>query len=189
MEKRRCILALIMGILFTVVLAGCLSTAGNNQPENNTPTKKIQAETTFTPLPTLTPDPTNRDTPEIKNEIIIYTLNPSTLEKVAVTVNTDTSDFSLEDLVKKITDALEDESFLVSVKSAYFEKTVAIVDFSKNGAPGNGASAYETTVLDCISQSIMENYDECTAVIFRIDGGAYKTPNLSLNEDEAYMVK
>lgn len=187
MEKRRCILVLIMGILFTVALAGCLSAA--EEQSGNTTTPKIQAETTFTPLPTFAPDYTNTDIPEIKNEIIIYTLNPSTLEKVAVTVNTDTSEFSLSDLVKKITDALEDESFLVSVKSAYFEKTVAIVDFSKNGAPGNGASSYEITVLDCISQSIMENYDECTAVIFRIDGGAYKTSNLSLNADEAYMVK
>lgn len=197
MKRNRCIFSLIFGILFTVVLSGCLSVAEKNN-ENHidngngnivTPVVTNQIETP-TPAPDYNPDSSSHtDIPKIKEEIIIYSLNSGTLEKVALTINIDNSDFELTDLLKKITAALEDESFLVSVRTAYFDKTTAIVDFTENGAPGNVASNYEAIILDCISQSIIENYDECTAVIFRINGSEYKTQNFSLNVDEAYMVK
>ncbi len=172
-----------------VCLAGCLI---ENEKKIVTPTPTF-APTDYPPIetPTTAPtvSPTISEIPEPKNDIIIYSLNSENFEKVAIPVMIDTGKITLYDLVKKISVALEDESFSVKVSNARFEKTTAIVDFAADGTPGAGSPNYEASILDCIAQSIIENYESCTAVVFRIDGKEYVSSNFSFGIDEAYMIK
>ncbi|MCR5584731.1 MAG: hypothetical protein K6F63_04770 [Lachnospiraceae bacterium] len=145
---------------------------------------------TPTSAPTVTPtNSVSNEIPEPKNDIIIYSLNSDNFEKVAIPVMIDAGKITLFDLVKKITIALEDESFSVKVTNARFEKTTAIVDFSADGTPGASSPNYEASILDCIAQSIIENYESCTAVVFRIEGKEYVSSNFSFGIDEAYLIK
>jgi hypothetical protein len=181
------IILTIIGLIFVVCLAGCLS--GKNRNEI-TPTPFVTVTITSTPstVPTQAGD-VKEEIPEPKNDIIIYSLDSENFEKIAIPVKIEAGKITLFDFVNKITVALADESFSVVAKNAYFEKTTAIVDFSADGAPGVSSPGFEASLLDCIAQSIIENYDSCTAVIFRIDGGAYKTSNYSFNLDEPYLIK
>ena len=178
------LILLTVGILFVVGLAGCLS-AGEELIL--TPTPLVSA----TPVPA-TPTPAPVTTPSLNSEAdtaIIYVLNPNTYEKKAITIAIENKSLSLLEFATVITDSLEDESFTVDLKEAYYEKTVAVVDFSKEGAPGVSNPDCEAALLDCIGQSIIDNYDGCSAVVFRIDGEAYRTANLSLERDEAYLTR
>ena len=177
----------IIGIVFVIGLAGCLR--GREPISAPTPTPTPTAvPVSPTSAPTNTPGG-KEEIPVPKNDIIIYSLDSDNFEKIAISVKVETGSITLFELAKKIANSLEDESFSVKINDAYFEKTTAIVDFSSDGAPGISAPNYEISLLDCIGQSIIENYDNCTAVVFRIDGKAYVTENFSFGIDEAYLIK
>ena len=178
----------IIGIFFVIGLAGCLSQGSRNEKPSPTPT--INVSPTSAPIATPTQDTDQKEEiPVPKTDIIIYSLDSDNFEKVAIPIKMDSGTITLFDLVKKIAGSLEDESFSVKVKDSHFEKTTAIVDFSADGAPGISSPNYEVSLLDCIAQSIIENYENCTAVVFRINGNAYKTTNFSFGIDEAYLIK
>ena len=175
----------VIGIFLVVCLAGCLrKTQENDLKPTSAPLN--------TEIPTSVPTPTDsvsNEIPELKNDIIIYSLNSVDFSKVAIPVMIDSEKLTLFDLVKKITVALEDESFSVKVGNARFEKTTAIVDFVPEGSPGVSSPTYEASILDCFAQSIIENYESCTAVVFRIDGKEYVSSNFHFEIDEAYLIK
>ncbi len=189
--KKGCILSLI-GIVLVIALAGCLSKTRNTvispvPTAASTPAVTVPTDPSSSLyIPTGSP---KEEIPLPKDDIIIYSLNPDNFEKIAISVKVESETITLFDLAKKIAGSLEDESFSVKVKDAYFEKTTAVVDFSEEGAPGVSSPNYEANLLDCIAQSIIENYESCTAVVFRIDGGAYKSTNFSYGIDEAYLIK
>ncbi|MCR5824756.1 MAG: hypothetical protein K6G60_10035 [Lachnospiraceae bacterium] len=176
----------IVGLIFVTLLAGCLT---SSRERMITPTPAEQIDVHYTPAPG-TPTATPEDIPPIpKDDIIIYSLDSENLQKIAIPFKIEPGSITLFELVKKIVSSLEDESFSVNIKNAYFEKSMAIVDFAEDGAPGIKYPDYEVAVLDCIAQSIIENYENCTAVIFRVNGEAYSSGNLSFGADEAYLIK
>ncbi len=186
----------IIGLIWVLCLAGCLSENEIDIPTptpviTSTPTPTSPNPTFKTPTSTPTSIPTNssEEMPKPKNDITIYSLNSKNFQKVAISVKVDASTITLFQLVEKITASLEDESFFVKAEDAHFEKTTAIVSFSKEGAPTVGSSEYESSILDCIAQSIIDNYDSCTAVIFRIEDKAYESANFTFGIDEAYLIK
>lgn len=182
----------IIGIIWVIGLAGCLS---KNRDHVLTPTP-IAYDTPIIPAPTSSPtaSPTasgniKEEIPVPKENITIYSLDSAGFEKIAISVKVENEPITLFELAKKISGSLEDESFSVKIKNAYFEKTTAVVDFEKDGAPGFSSPNYESSLLDCIAQSIIENYENCTAVVFRIDGEAYVSDNFTFGIDEAYLIK
>ncbi len=183
----------VIGIVFVIWLAGCLSPSGKTNESTPTPTPTPTVAPTYTVAPSTTPIESQNDTkeeiPVPKADIIIYSLDSDNFEKIAIQVKVDAEKITLFDLVKKITVSLGDESFSVEVKNAFFEKTKAIVDFEPTGAPGVTSPNYESSLLDCIAQSIIENYESCTAVVFRINGEAYVSENFKFGINDAYMIK
>ncbi len=180
----------IIGIVFVIWLAGCLAPRGEDGKEKNpTPTVSVPATETPSATPSVTTPDIKEEIPVPKADIIIYSLDSDNFEKIAIQVKVDAEKITLFDLVKKITVSLGDESFTVEVKNAFFEKTKAIVDFEPEGAPGFTSPNYESSLLDCIAQSIIENYESCTAVVFRINGEAYVSDNFNFGINDAYMIK
>lgn len=61
------------------------------------------------------------------------------------------------------------------------------ISFKKNSIPVIGVDEeLEYLILDCFSQSILDNMETVHAVIFRIEGKAYVTDNVSMGKNEAY---
>lgn len=62
-----------------------------------------------------------------------------------------------------------------------------IVSFTKDTVPVKGVEEdVEYLILDCISQSILDDDKTSQAVIFQIEGNAYESDNISFKENEAY---
>ncbi|MBR3772165.1 MAG: hypothetical protein IKL07_07850 [Clostridium sp.] len=67
------------------------------------------------------------------------------------------------------------------------EKGSVFVSFKKDTVPVVGVEEeIEYLILDCISQSILDNVQGSNAVIFQIEGDAYKSEHISFKENEAY---
>lgn len=62
-----------------------------------------------------------------------------------------------------------------------------IVSFIKDTVPVKGVKEdVEYLILDCISQSILDDDKTSQAVIFQIEGNAYESDNITFKENEAY---
>ncbi len=128
--------------------------------------------------------------PKINDEVIIYTLDIDTLEKKAIEIlftKEELETLTLYELLCEVVAALEDQSFMVSIKNAYFDNGFAVVDFEKDKDPSTSVEGAETKILDIIAQSILENYEYCNGVIYRIDGEAYRTSEIILELNQVYM--
>ena len=87
-------------------------------------------------------------------------------------------EFSNHDLVIQTDDVSQDDEGNVTVS------------FTKDCAPVEGVSKkVEYLILDCISQSILDNVETSSAVIFQREGDAYKTSHIVLGKNEAYNWK
>jgi len=61
------------------------------------------------------------------------------------------------------------------------------VSFQKDAPPVKDVEEeIEYFILDCISQSILDNVETCKAVIFQIEGNAYVTDHIQFKETQAY---
>ena len=128
--------------------------------------------------------------PKINDEVTIYTLDIDTLEKKAIEIlftKEELETLTLYELLEEVVAALEDQSFMVSIKNAYFDNGFAIVDFEKDKDPSTSVEGAESKILDIIAQSILENYDYCSGVIYRIDGEAYRTSEIIQELNQVYM--
>lgn len=122
-------------------------------------------------------------------EIQIYSINPDTMTKEAVTalVLAD-SELTPELILEQVTDAMEDEAFYLDIKEVTVEEKAIIVNFGKDAPPvENVGAGVEAEILDAIGQSLLDNLPEYTKVIFRIEGGAYETGHITLGINEAYI--
>ena len=122
-------------------------------------------------------------------EVIIYTLNPNTLKKEAVTVLIQVeSELNAEVIVEQVVVAMEDSGFYIGINEISTDGDTVIVDFDSDSAPvcGVGASV-EGAILDVIGQSILDNILDCKKIIYHIEGEAYETGHLQFEFDEVYI--
>lgn len=61
------------------------------------------------------------------------------------------------------------------------------VSFNKRKVPAKGVSKkVEQVILDAISNSLLDNVENCKKVYFQIEGGEYKTKNIELDLETPY---
>ncbi len=81
-----------------------------------------------------------------------------------------------------------DES--VEVRKSEINKKKAIITFSEKTAPVKGCTEkIEGLILECFANSILDNLEECRAVVFRSGKGAYRGAYLSFDLNEVYATK
>lgn len=122
-------------------------------------------------------------------EIQIYSINPDTMTKEAVTalVLADSA-LTPELILEQVTDAMEDEAFYLDIREVTVEEKSIIVSFGKGAPPvENVGASVEAEILDAIGQSLLDNLPDYSKVIFRIEGGAYETGHITLGINEAYI--
>lgn len=136
-------------------------------------------------------DDSDEDDPDLVgdagNNLEIYTIDSDTLEITPLNVASSGEDITAKEIVKAVTDNLDEP---VGVAKVEEKKNKVIVTFQNGKAPLSGCSAQiEERILDCISNSLLDNLPTCEGVIFRSETGAYEGGHISLDKDEVYASK
>ena len=177
-------------ICVAFVISGC----GKNE--------KGKEQPTVTPTPTYTSNPTNgpdnipTETPDVLTiappenmEVTIYTLNPDSLEKEAVTVLVTVEDeLTPELIVEQVIYAMEDEGFYLGINDIIIDNDSVRIDFKSDAVPviDVGASV-EGSIIDILAQSILDNLPQYKKIYISIEGGPYHTGHLEFELDDVYL--
>jgi len=204
---------LLMGVLCALV--GCNGTPSSKQTDNevdtpvvtasqNTESSKVDDNGDKTVATSGTKDESNKqnnnyqdveDAPEVSEsvqeytELSIYCVDDDYSEKdsVMVAVPSDT-----EITARVITDAVvsefQDRNIEIGIDDVTVDGGTVVVSFCSDKAPVTDVGAgIESLILDCISQSILDNLSSCKEIIFRIEGEAYESGHLMFEYDQPYL--
>lgn len=125
------------------------------------------------------------------NEILIYGIQSDTLEseQVGVFVPEEIA-ITPEYVVNQVIEVFREDSIDIGIDSVITEGDNVIVSFQGDKAPlYNVGSGVESTILDSIAMSLLDNIATCKNVIFRVEGKAYQSGHIKLGIDEIYKWK
>lgn len=127
------------------------------------------------------------NTPKVET-FNIYTINSdkSSIEPISVPKKKKiTADY----IVESVLDSFSEDG--ISVYSVEEKNNKVIVSFRSKEKPVVGCDdMIEGMVLECFSNSLLDNLDKCKKVIFRIDGNKpYKSKNFSFGLNEEFATK
>lgn len=117
----------------------------------------------------------------------IYTVDSidETLVPLKIPMNTDrvTPAFIVDEVIRNLDEKIE-------VTEIEEEKSRIYVTFNSDYAPVKKCSAeFETLILDCISNSLLDNISYIDEVVFRCEDGTYHSDNFIFEQDEIYSSK
>jgi hypothetical protein len=184
--KMKNIIYAMLCICVAFVITGC----GKSTHGSIAPTNVPEATATF--APTASPTDAEKEptiVPPENFEITIYTLNPDSLEKEAVTVLVTANDeLTPEFIVEQVIDAMEDEGFYIGINDIIIDGESVRIDFKSDAAPviDVGASV-EGSIIDILAQSILDNLSQYKKIYISIEGGPYYTGHIEFELDEVYL--
>ena len=146
------------------------------------------AEGTPVPVPTQTEQEPTIAPPD-NFEITIYTLNPESLEKEAVSILVTAEDeLTPEFIAEQVVEAMEDEGFYIGINDIIIEGESVRLDFKSDAAPviDVGASV-EGCIIDVLAQSILDNLSQYKKIYISIEGGPYHSGHLEFELDDVYL--
>lgn len=108
--------------------------------------------------------------------------------KNATVMERDDIEITPELILDYLIDSLADESVSLSYNSIDVNNGSVVIDFDNSIVNISETNAeLEFAVLDAVAQSILDNIDGCKSITYHINGGAYKTDNLSFGFNDIYM--
>lgn len=118
------------------------------------------------------------------NTLFIYTIDSIQEELVPLQIPVGgsriTPAFIMDEVIRNLDEKVE-------VTEIDIEKSCIYITFNEDYAPVKKCSKnFETMILDCISNSILDNIPYIDEVVFRGEKGAYQSDNFSFEEDEVY---
>jgi hypothetical protein len=127
--------------------------------------------------------------PTANIDLPIYTVNADTGEVEPITALVpEGSEITPEFIVDTVVESMADQSIVVGIEGVTLEDDAIIVSFMKDKAPGtNSGAGYEASVLDAIALSLIDNLNDYSKVIYRINGEAYISGHIELGIDEIYL--
>lgn len=115
----------------------------------------------------------------------IYTIDSDTMTLVPVTVEKGTNEITPAYITSLVEGNLEDDS--IRVYSAEQEDTRIILSFYADGKPFvNCSKKMENLILDCFANSLLDNLNNCSEIVFRCEDKAYKSEHYSFKKNEVY---
>lgn len=125
-------------------------------------------------------------------QLPIYCLNEdlSEIETVKIYMDPQTKVTSLF-VVEKVVDEFSNHALPIGIdKVSEDDKGTVIVSFKRDTIPVTGVEEeVENLMLDCISQSILDDVESSKAVIFQVEGAAYRSAHNAFKKNEAYNWK
>lgn len=127
--------------------------------------------------------------PVENKELLIYTVNSEAgIEPVTALIPKD-KDIDPQLIVDKVVENMADIAYHIGIDSVTTDKDSVIVSFLKDKPPlVDVGSSYELAILDAIAQSLIDNLDDYSKVIYRVEGEAYISGHVQLGYDEVYML-
>lgn len=114
----------------------------------------------------------------------LYTIDGVNEQLVPLKVPMESSRITPELIVDKVVENLDEKIVITEIE---VEKKYIYVTFSDAYAPVQKCSKeFETLVLDCISNSLLDNVPYVDKVAFRSGSGNYHSNNYDFGEDEVY---
>lgn len=202
-------MCLSAALILTLTITAC-SSARNNSTNGSTGekisenvelknsdaesgTEKDKASTSSTLKVTDTPKEEkerSEPAPVASIEIPIYTINQNTQEvESVVALIPENSELTPELIVDLVVDSFADRLITVGIDKVTTEGDTVIVSFLSDQAPLiNVGSGVETTILDAIAQSLVDNLkEEYPKVIFRAEGKKYSSGHYLFGLNEIYL--
>lgn len=153
--------------------------------------KGEQEEDPNTAIPTLGADeltPAVTFMPSNMKNITYYTLSESMEKEEMTAVLPENTELTPEYLVNYVTETMDNVFVTVKVDSVTVSGQSVIVSFKEDTIPVCNADAeLEDEILDAIAQSILENFEEYTSIIYRVMGQAYISDNRSFSLNHIYL--
>ena len=180
------ILYVMLCLCVAFVISGCGKEDKGQLTPTAEPTQSV-AENTPAAVPTESGELTIA--PLESMEITIYTLNPDSLEKEAVSVLVTVEDeLTPELIIEQVVDAMEDEGFYLGINDIIPEDNSVRIDFKSDAVPviDVGASV-EGSIIDILAQSILDNLPQYKKIYISIEGGPYHSGHLEFELDEVYL--
>lgn len=117
----------------------------------------------------------------------IYTVDSidEALVPLKIPMNTDriTPAFIVDEVIRNMDEKID-------VTEIEVEKSRIYVTFNSEYAPIKKCSEeFETLILDCISNSLLDNISYINEVVFQCEDGAYHSDNFTFEKDEIYSSK
>ena len=121
----------------------------------------------------------------IMETLSIYTIDSDAMALVPVTVEKRQNAMTPAYITSLVEGNLEDDS--IRVYSAEQENGRITLSFYADGKPFvNCSRKMENLILDCFANSLLDNLENCSEIVFRCEGKAYKSANYSFKIDEVY---
>lgn len=138
----------------------------------------------------------NHTTPELSSgsgvsaiqTLQIYTIDSGEEQLVPLKVPLDADRVTPEFIMDKVLENIDEKIVVTEIN---VEKSRIYVSFSDESAPlqKKCSETFETLILDCISNSLLDNLSYVDEVVFRSEKGAYHSQNYSFEMDEVYSTK
>lgn len=126
--------------------------------------------------------------PPVTIEVPFYTISSDDSQTKATVANVpEDTEITAELIVQLVLSDFADKSYVITVDEVSNENGNTIIDFSTDTPPiVNVGADVETTILDALAFSILDNLSDCSGVIFRAGGQAYQSENYNFEYDEIY---
>ncbi len=126
--------------------------------------------------------------PNANTELMIYTINSEGEIKPATALIEQGTEITPQVIVDQVVESMADNSLTVGIQSVTTQDDAVIVNFYSDQPPLiNVGAGIEASVLDAIAQSLIDNLDDYSKVIYRMDGKAYASDHIALKLDEVYL--
>ncbi|MFA9465746.1 MAG: hypothetical protein ACERKN_15810 [Velocimicrobium sp.] len=131
-------------------------------------------------------DPSQTKEPDTGTAIDIYGINEDSLESEPAHAVIQ-GEVDAKSIVQAVVDDYAAKSIVIGIYDVKQEDKKVIVSFEYGKAPlASVGSDVEETILNCISDSLMDNLDSCEAVIFRAEDENYESGHFAFGMDEVY---
>lgn len=167
-------------VIFIFSLSGCSFFQGNDDTELTQ--DEIESASKHTVLQSVSGSGVSSiDT------ILIYTIDDIEGQLVPLKVAVASERVTPELIVNEVLDNIDEKVVVTEIETV---KKRIYISFSEEHVPIKKCSEkYETLILDCISNSLLDNIPYVNKVVFRSENGAYHSSNFTFGMDEVYSSK
>ena len=168
-------------LLVALCLSSCSMIPFEDTSDMDLTQEEIDSVQDTTPAAIATPKKRNIKT------ISIYTVDTVNEELMPISVPLYDNEVTPAFVTDEVINNLEDT---IKVTELTVERRQIFVTLDSQYAPvKNCSKKYETLVLDCLANSLLDNLSYVDDVIFRCDTGAYHSANYEFDENEVYRSK
>lgn len=117
--------------------------------------------------------------------LTLYTIDTDNMVVTPIVVKKENHPLTAEYVTDLICKNLNDDE--ISIYRIKQKENRVIISFAQNGKPiKNCTKKMEGLILDCFANSLLDNVENCSEVVFQCEGEAYQSQHRSFKKTEVY---